>query len=153
MKTKLLNRATRVNLAKSVLNAIPTYYMQVAWIPQAICSQKDKLTCNFLWKGSDEKSINLVGWETIARSKKAGGLGVRISRFENTAMLGKLVWDIHQKSNKLWVEVVRSKYLGTNHILDIPSKNGSVTWNAIMKTRDAMREGFVFRLGDGSSSL
>lgn len=49
--------------------------------------------------------------------------------------------------------MVRSKYLGAHNILDIPAKNGSITCNSIMKTRDAIREGFVFRLGDGSSPL
>lgn len=36
-KLKLLSKVGRMTLAKSVLNSIPTYYMQVNWIPASIC--------------------------------------------------------------------------------------------------------------------
>lgn len=40
-KLKLLNKAERMTLAKSVLTSIPTYYMQVSWLPSSICEQMD----------------------------------------------------------------------------------------------------------------
>lgn len=38
-------------------------------------------------------------------------------------------------------------------ILAIKKKPGSFTWNAIMKARDALREGYGCRLGDGNPSF
>lgn len=106
-KNRLLNKAGRITLAKSVLNSIPTYYMQIAWLPQAICDQIDRVSREFIWKGTTDKGIHLVGWNTITKPKKHGGLGIRRAREANTALLGKLVWDIQQKKDKLWVEVIR----------------------------------------------
>jgi len=33
LRNKLLNKARRLTIARSVLNAIPTYYVQITWIP------------------------------------------------------------------------------------------------------------------------
>ncbi|PNX74329.1 ribonuclease H [Trifolium pratense] len=97
----LLPKSGRVMLAKSLLNSIPAYYMQISWLPSSICSQIDQMTRNFIWKGPSNKGI-LVGWSPITKAKTDGGLGVLLAREANTSMLGKLVWDIPQNSSKLW---------------------------------------------------
>lgn len=38
-KSKLLNRARRLTLASSVLSSIPTYCMQINWLPQVFAIQ------------------------------------------------------------------------------------------------------------------
>jgi hypothetical protein len=152
-KNKLLNKAGRLTLAKSVLNAIPTYYMQISWIPQSICNQLDKMTRKFIWKGTNGKGVHLVGWDKITQPKSLGGFGVRVARNANTALLGKLVWDIHTNANKSWVHILSNKYLGNSSVLDVPKKNGSTTWNSILKARSVLRDGFVFRLGNGTTSF
>jgi len=40
---------------------IPNYYMQVAWLPQSTCESIDEMAQNFLWKGSSNSGIHLVG--------------------------------------------------------------------------------------------
>ncbi|MCI15307.1 RNA-directed DNA polymerase (Reverse transcriptase), partial [Trifolium medium] len=86
----LLNKASRMTLVKSVLNSIPNYYMQVAWLPQSTCDSIDRMARNFLWKGNSNTGIHLVGWEKITKPKKLGGLGIRKAREANTSLLGKL---------------------------------------------------------------
>jgi len=73
-KNKLLNKAGRLILAKSVLNVIPTYYMQISWLPQSICNQLNKMTRKFIWKGIVSKGVHLVGWDKITCPKSFGGL-------------------------------------------------------------------------------
>lgn len=90
-KHRLLNKAGRVALASSVLTAIPSYYMQVCWLPQSVCSHIDKISRDFIWKGSQNKGVNLVNWQKVTQPKVLGGLGIRTAREANTALLGKLV--------------------------------------------------------------
>ncbi|PNX65320.1 hypothetical protein L195_g054480, partial [Trifolium pratense] len=126
---------------------------QVAWLPQSTCDSIDKMARNFLWKGTSNMGIHLVGWDKITKPKKLGGLGIRKAREANTSLLGKLVWNIHKNSDTLWVQVIKHKYLKEELLLTIKKKPGSVTWNAIMKALLALKDGFQFRLGDGKSSF
>jgi hypothetical protein len=74
-KNKFLNKAGRLALVQSVLTSIPTYYMQVTWLPTTICDYMDRTSRNFLWKGTNDRGIHLVGWDKINQPKKNGGLG------------------------------------------------------------------------------
>ncbi|MCI14329.1 RNA-directed DNA polymerase (Reverse transcriptase), partial [Trifolium medium] len=114
----LLNKAGRMTLVKSVLNSIPNYYMQIAWLPQTTCDFIDRMARNFLWKGSSDTGIHLVGWDKITKPKKLGGLGIRKARDANTSLLGKLVWNVHQNSDVLWVQIIQHKYLKEEALLN-----------------------------------
>lgn len=52
------------------------------------------MTRDLIWKEKDNKGINLVGWSTVTTPKNHGGLGVGDAREPNTALFGKLVWDM-----------------------------------------------------------
>lgn len=123
-KSKLLNKARRVTLARSVLNAIPSYYVQVHWLPTNICNNIDKTIRNFIWKGMADKGIHLVGWDKVTLPKKDGGLVIRPAREANIAMLGRLVWDLHSQVNKLWVQVLHQKYVKNKEFLEMDSNQG-----------------------------
>jgi len=85
--------------------------MQTQWYPQSICDYLDKVSCKFVWKGSEDKGIHLVSWDKMTRHKKLGGLGIRIARFQNVALHGKLVWDFLNFEDKLWVKMFKDIYL------------------------------------------
>jgi len=68
-KHRLLNKLGRLALASSVLSSIPSYYMQITWLPQNICDLIDKTICDFIWKNANHKGLNLVSWDKIARPK------------------------------------------------------------------------------------
>lgn len=53
--------------------------------------------------------VNLVGWNTIIHNTLCGGLGICVAREANSAILGKLVWDLFKDYDKLWVHVVKDK--------------------------------------------
>jgi hypothetical protein len=108
-KNKLLNRTGRLTLASSVLSSLPSYYMQINWLPQSTCDDIDRTTRNFIWRGTNNSGLHLVSWEKIARPKKHGGLGIRQAREANSCLLGKLVWDLVQSNDKLWVRLLSNK--------------------------------------------
>ena len=73
-KWRLLNKPGRVTLANSVLTAIPAYSMQIQWLPQYVCDHLDKTVHNFIWKGSTNKGMNMVGWEKLLNLRRMGVL-------------------------------------------------------------------------------
>jgi hypothetical protein len=93
-KNRLLNRTSRLALVTSVLSSIPSYYMQINWLPQNICDIIDQTTQNFVWRGFNNKGVHLVNWKKITKPKHLGCLNIRAAREANTCLLGKLVWDM-----------------------------------------------------------
>ncbi|KAF7833196.1 putative ribonuclease H protein At1g65750 family [Senna tora] len=149
-KNNLLNKAGRVTLAKAVLNAIPMYTMQSLWLLERVCEEIDKLNRRFIC-GSDTKrrSLYLVSWERITQPRATGGLGIRSARKTNTALLGKAVWSIATKENKLWVNLLRSKY-GVDDVLSCNYRaSDSYIWKGIIKAKNILQNGFSMRIGDG----
>src|ERR1044072_8595275 len=72
----------------------------------------------------------------------------------NIALLGKAVWSMLHEPNKLWVKVFTNKYLQNSSILQVkPKVSDSPVWKGLLKSRDYLREGFSFKLGNGETSL
>jgi hypothetical protein len=151
-KNRLLNRAGRLTLATSVLSSIPTYYMQINWLPQNICDRIDQTSRNFIWKGTNNKGIHLVNWSKVTRPKYLGGLGIRAARDANICLLGKLVWDIVQSTNKLWVNLLSNKYAVGSHIFHAnTNSSSSPSWSSIIRAKDVLKNRYNWRAGAGTS--
>lgn len=61
-KTNLLNFAGKVCLTKVVLAAMPTYTMQVFWLPRSIIHSMNQTMRRFIWsKRNGKKGWHLVG--------------------------------------------------------------------------------------------
>jgi hypothetical protein len=119
-KSKLLNKAGKVCLAKSVLSSLPVYAMQALWIPQSVCDHVDKSIRSFIWsKHGSSRSWHLVSWTEKVNPKRQGGLGLGAARQNNIALLGKLVGSFIEEPDKLWVKILYEKYIQDDHILSI----------------------------------
>jgi len=71
---KWLSRAGRLVLVKAVLEAIPVYWMSLAWIPKGTLEAVRKICFRFLWSGkSDTQVTPWVRWDRIAIPKGMGG--------------------------------------------------------------------------------
>jgi len=106
------------------------------------------------WKGTNNKGIHLVNWKKVTSPKQLGGLGIRKARDANTCLLGKLVWDMVQSTNKLWVNILTSKYSkGPNILHATRTSNSSPSWSSIIKAKNILCNGYQWRAGSGSSSF
>lgn len=75
-KARTLSLAELVTLTKSVLQVLPTYTMQSAWLPKSICDDIDTQCRSFIWGDEDtSRKIHSVNWETVCTPKKWGVLG------------------------------------------------------------------------------
>src|ERR1044072_1315912 len=102
-KNKLLNKAGKLCLAKSVISSLPVYGMQALWLPDSICDYIDKSLRRCIWaKGENTRSWNLVPWAEIVCPKADGGLRIRSTRNNNVALLGKMLEDLLNAENKFW---------------------------------------------------
>nr|KYP35262.1 Putative ribonuclease H protein At1g65750 family [Cajanus cajan] len=95
---KYISLAGRVILLKSVLSALPTYFLSFYKAPMGILSRIESIFKSFLWG------------ERVCRSKEEGGLGLcDLCKF-NMALLGKWKWRMLTEPDSQWVRVLNSKY-------------------------------------------
>ncbi|PNX58728.1 ribonuclease H, partial [Trifolium pratense] len=95
----------------------------------------------------------LVGWKKITQPRRFGGLGVRIARFQNVSLLGKLVWEILHSPDKLWVKLFEERYLKGRLPFNNSVAGGSVVWNSMSKALTVLQDGFTFKIGDGNANF
>ncbi|XP_075479416.1 uncharacterized protein LOC142520298 [Primulina tabacum] len=86
-KKAYLSRGGRLTLIKSVLSALPTYFMSIFKVPTSVAKQLEALMRNFLWDGADgETHYHVVNWDQVRFRR---GLN-EIELEEYTALLGVL---------------------------------------------------------------
>lgn len=136
-KRKLLSFAGRLTLVKSVLSNLPIYFLSIFKMPKGVAKALVKIQSNFLWGGSDAKrSVHLVNWTEVTKSKNQGGLGVRDLGEMNECMLLKWWWRYGAEDKALWKAVVCSRYgrMGGGWVPSMESTEGmSTVWKDIVQ--------------------
>uniref|UniRef100_A0A2N9HCI6 Reverse transcriptase domain-containing protein n=1 Tax=Fagus sylvatica TaxID=28930 RepID=A0A2N9HCI6_FAGSY len=151
-KEKLLSQAGREILIKAVAQAIPTYSMSCFRLP-AKRSELEAMVRRFWWSNNPEqRKIHWVAWRKLCKPKQMGGMGFRDLRKFNEALLAKQVWRLTHDTSSLFYRVFKAKFFPHGTILDCPSSTrGSYAWQSILKARDVISRGAVWRVGNGAS--
>ncbi|XP_056692071.1 uncharacterized protein [Spinacia oleracea] len=154
-QAKLLNMAGRCTLIKSVLNSYPLYDMQTNILPTSITSALDKCCRKFLWNKVDRnRYMARLSWEKVTRPINMGGLGIRRLKEWNLAFMAKLGWTILTNSDKLWVKILKEKYLKHSNFLNCFANNShSPLWRDILKGRSILEQGIMIGIGNGNSTF
>lgn len=107
---KHLSIAGRLVLLKSVLLALPVYYMSVMALPVWVIIEIDKIRKKFIWHGInvEGRKMNLVKWEIVCMPKQLGGLGVADLRTFNQALLLKWHFQWQLTQPRIWKEITAS---------------------------------------------
>lgn len=148
-KRNTLSMAGRIQLINSTLSSISTHAMQSFSIPISIQNKIDALNRNFLW-GHDEntKKLHHINWDTIAKPKIYGGLGIRKANHINAAFMAKIKWNVLTKNNNLCSSVLRIKY-GDN--LNRNNNSKSFIKRSIDKDNNIFKQNIAWNLGNGNS--
>ena len=163
-KAKLLSRAGRLTLIKSVLNSLPIYYMSMFKMPKAIALKIVKLQRRFFWGGmnSANKGCPRVKWADIQLPKEMGGLGVGNIMHKNLVLLFKWWWRYSESDNTLWKRILQSVHniKGTKSSSETFYNVKEGSWAHLIsndhdtaRIRRIVEEGMLLRVGDGISVL
>ena len=110
-KGRFLSMAGRICLLKSVITAIPLYYLSLFRASESVCKSIVSIQRRFLWGwGKEKRSISWVSWKNVCKLKGEGGLGLRDIRIFNAALLSKWRWRIISSERGRWKECLESKY-------------------------------------------
>ena len=91
-----------------------------------------------------------VSWETMAKPKALGGLGLRDFHDFNIALLAKISWRLFQDPHCLLGKVLFGKYCPENNILTAAAtSNISHGWRSILLGRDLLIKNLGWLVGNG----
>ena len=80
-------------MVKAVLEAIPVYWMSLAWIPKGILESIRRIWFWFLWSGKkDEQVTPWVNWKRIVVPKGLGGWWLKNIFLFTKALAAKGGW-------------------------------------------------------------
>ena len=98
-----MSEGDKLTFLKSTLSSLPTYFLYLFTIPQAMAVRIERIQRNFLWGASkDVFKYPLVVWDKVYLPVENGGLGIQRIGLFNKTLLGKWLWHYGKESNILW---------------------------------------------------
>ena len=91
-------------------------------------------------------------WGDLCQDKGQGGMGFKDLTMFNEAMLAKLAWRLLHDDNSLFYRDFKARFFPRETILeakDSSSASYAYAWKSILKGRDVILKGALWRIGDG----
>ena len=86
----------------------------------------------------------------MCNHKDKGGMGFKDLTLFNEAMLAKLSWRLLQDDHSLFFRVFKARFFPNGTFLDAKdSASASYAWKSILKGREVILKGALWRVGDG----
>lgn len=83
-------------------------------------------------------------------AKIRGGMGFRDLGCFNHALLPKQIWHLWKTPNSLIAKILKAKYYPDCSVLEaLLGKKPSFAWKSIQGSCEVMREGLIWRVGNG----
>jgi hypothetical protein len=150
---KLLSKAGKEILVKVVAQAIPTYAMSCFDLTKRLCNELNSTIGQWWWSQNDKgNKIHWLAWEKLTLLKKRRGIGFWDLHLFNMAMIARQGWRLLTNPVSLCSQVLKAKYAPDGDFLQCTPKDGiSYTWRSILKGFDLLKEGIIWRVGNGES--
>ena len=122
-------------------------------LPKGLIKDIEVMIRKFWWGySSDTRKIHWVKWEKLCSPKEDGGLWFKEIEKVNEALLAKQVWHMMKNPESLCLKVFKARFFPNCSILEAnESKAGSYAWKSILSAREVVKNGTVWRIGDGNS--
>ena len=151
----LLSIAGRVQLIKSVLLAMISFWTRHFILPKGVHHTIRSILTRFLWKGSLVVGGAKVAWVDLCLPKEEGGLGIPNPATWNEAQILSHLWKIVNKDcSSLWVNWVIHSVVKQKSFWLLPTPTDcSWIWRKLLSLRDSAKAHIRFIIGNGASTL
>jgi hypothetical protein len=148
---KLMSMGAKDELVTLVAQAIPNHVMSIFKLPTGFHDDYMKLVRNFWW-GEDEKKrkVHWASWDILTCPKNLVGVGLKDTKLMNQALLARQCWRIINKPESLCARLLKSIYFPRGNLLDtVFRQDVSPSWQGIEHGLELLKEGIIYRAGDG----
>ncbi|XP_062103848.1 uncharacterized protein LOC133814961 [Humulus lupulus] len=152
---KLLSRAGKEVLLKTVVQSLPNYAMNVFLLPLEMCKEVESMMSGFWWGSSSSSSrgIRWMSWKRMSVHKHCGGMGFRNLRDFNLALLGKQGWRLLVRETSLVGKVFKARYYPKGSFLTASlGTNPSFIWRSILESQGLVAKAVRHSIGCGAST-
>lgn len=134
-QTKLISRGGRLQLARSVLSALPIYYMTCFRLPQWVTKRIDALRRGFLWGKNQgtSKGLSLMNWDSVCMPKEYGGMGLLDIDMQNISLLLRWWWRPNTELTAMWTIVIMQIKVTRVRGVNRWNSGGSFFWKGMLK--------------------
>jgi hypothetical protein len=115
-------------------------WLNIFPMPSLVVSKITSLCRNFLWSGNPQSNKSaLVAWKQVCLPLNERGSGILDIAARNKCFLARQLWNIHLKSDSLWIRWVHHFYLTHGTIWSSRvHKISSPLWKAILLLKDQL---------------
>lgn len=117
---KYLTYAGRIQLIKSILFSMQTYWSSIFILPKRVIKEIEGILRSFFWSGSELKHTSAkVSWDRLCSPRKESGLGFKSLQVWNKAAMAKHIWFlISGGEQSMWCQWVKSYLLKGRKLLE-----------------------------------
>ncbi|KAL5556882.1 hypothetical protein UlMin_039118 [Ulmus minor] len=129
-KSKLLSAGGKEILIKSIIQAIPTYAMNLFKLPSSLIRELQRLCGQFWWGGdSGKRRMHWCSWEKLC------------------------TWRIHSQPTSLVARVLQGFYFHRSSFLQVKvNSSSSFMWRSILWGRELYKQGLRCKIGSGQNT-
>ena len=111
------------------------------------------MMAKFFWGHKDKyKHIHWISWSSLSFSKAQRDMRFRDLSCFSQALLAKQLWRLWKTPKSLIARIMKVKYFSDCSVLKAPlGKKPSFAWRSIHSSMDLLREGLVWRVGNGKT--
>ncbi|XP_010549577.1 PREDICTED: uncharacterized protein LOC104820715 [Tarenaya hassleriana] len=148
-----LSFAGRLQLIKSVIYSVITYWASAFIIPGRCAKDIERMCSAFLWKGVIGSARGAkVSWSSICLPKKHGGLGLKKITDWNRILCLKMIWNLFAKAGSLWVAWTQAHRIKGRPFWTLRRNGkGSWAWRRLLKIRPLAYPFLRCQVGNGRS--
>ncbi|XP_062112468.1 uncharacterized protein LOC133823623 [Humulus lupulus] len=150
--SKLLSKAGKEILIKSVVQSLPSYAMNVFLLTKELCQAIERKISQFWWssKSTRTNGISWKSWANLSKHKNNGGMGFKNLRDFNLSLLGKQGFRLLTNEKSLVAQIFKARYYSAGNYLTAElGPNPSFIWRSVFEAKEVVSQGVRRCIGTG----